>query len=277
MEDLADVRHGRRIRNERHPHPRRAPPAAPLRLLPRHQSVPVPPPRQTPARNEPRPPRPRKSFRAEYALGRIYTMRGEATIGGAKADMMARFIGRPKEVSMGRDLVRRIRTHVSAKLGRCALCMRWSFRGALCGWGVVILFRQLAPEWWQILLLWPLSFTGLWLLHIGIFGGRALWASAETRAREDGAGGLTRRDMFRFTQAMAAAVLVSVILPKLTWGQSCESGYHLCSDRAHCCPNGMTYACPYNECTGRASYCTRPTSDEDYFELQKCCPGLFRC
>jgi hypothetical protein len=80
--------------------------------------------------------------------------------------------------------VRRIREAISAKLGRCPRCWRLSFRGAVIGWigaGVIHLLFQDARVWY-VVLIWPISFSILWLLHIATFGLRVVAAEREKRS-----------------------------------------------------------------------------------------------
>lgn len=73
---------------------------------------------------------------------------------------------------------RRIREAISAKLGRCPRCWRLSFRGAVTGWigaGVTHFLFQDARLWY-VILIWSISFSILWLLHIAVFGLRVVAA-----------------------------------------------------------------------------------------------------
>lgn len=75
-----------------------------------------------------------------------------------------------------RALVQHGSAQVSAKLGRCPKCMGLSLSGAIIGWIVLAAVLYFWPQFpfANLLTVWPLSFTALWVLHITIFGGRAV-------------------------------------------------------------------------------------------------------
>ena len=176
-------------------------------------------------------------------------------------------------------LVDRARVAISMKIGRCGRCMRLSLRGAVAGWIVLIAVSHFAPRYGVLVSPWPISFTALWLLHIGTYGVRAARTRQESAETEGGAHGMTRRALFlRFAGAASFAVLVSATLPEISRAQSsCVTGYHLCADRQHCCANGYNYACPTDICTNETGKCRSVTTAEDLKSFQSCCPTGFAC
>ena len=60
--------------------------------------------------------------------------------------------------------------------------------------------------------------------------------------------------------------------------QSCEAGHHLCAAKQGCCPDGYNYACRYNECTKAAKKCYKVRTQEEEYDLRRCCTGgLIEC
>lgn len=164
---------------------------------------------------------------------------------------------------------------IRSKLGRCPKCMRWSFRGSVISWFGVLLSSEFFVGVWPFALAVALGFTLLWGLHICRFTFRYANEAADKPHIEQRK--ISRRAMLRLAYGAAIAVSVSAMLPTLTNAQECESGYHLCGDRKHCCPNGANYACPYNECTKAKNKCVTLKTDEDFAYYRQCCPGLFTC
>lgn len=171
---------------------------------------------------------------------------------------------------------------LSAKVGRCPKCMRASLKGALLGWVAVAVAYLLWPNtrFWYIALLWPLSFSALWLAHIATFGIRIVVAARRVeRTQAVGpAGGLeadtplvvgeasdgriSRRRMLRyFFEGAALAVLTSVSFPSsaegsghlLEYGVYCGEGSR-CRNDYRCPPiDGLDACCQdhdicYDEC-----------------------------
>ena len=155
---------------------------------------------------------------------------------------------------------RRIREAIFAKLGRCPRCWRLSFRGAVIGWigaGVIHLFFQDARLWYFILM-WPISFSILWLLHIATFASRVVTVeqrrrslSSLDRTASEGQphaprlSGLLaertigRRQMFlRFYRSAGWALLVSMAIPLTS---ACTGGNSVPSSNVG---GGSTSACP---------------------------------
>ena len=104
---------------------------------------------------------------------------------------MSKSLAVKMNTQMIRDASYWISRLLSAKLGRCPKCMRLSLRGAVVGWfvsatiyfvGPHVVLGQYANPVWPLVLIWPLSFTGLWLLHILVFGARVVkWELGQHR------------------------------------------------------------------------------------------------
>lgn len=180
------------------------------------------------------------------------------------------------------QLWRRLHLFVSAKLGRCPRCMRWSLHGAVVGWFVLAAAWIAAPALWWVVLPWPASFTALWLLHLIVFGMRGVRRlSVGDGARGQGiaARPLSRRHVLHFARFAAAAVAASVVIPRSVRAddQECPDGMHLCSDNTHCCPNGASYDCVVDNCDAGKSRTCYPYSDENAKYLLQCCGELVTC
>jgi hypothetical protein len=63
---------------------------------------------------------------------------------------------------------------VSPKLGRCSFCMGFALSGAVIGWLALAAAVSVWPRfpYLNLLAVWPLGFTVLWLLHLTTFGAR---------------------------------------------------------------------------------------------------------
>jgi len=121
----------------------------------------------------------------------------------------------------------RISRRLAAKIGRCSKCMRWSLQGAVLGWiavGVMHYFwRDATP--WRVILLWPVGFTGLWLLHVGRFAGataarsmvvaQSVGMSDDAALRSPVTENPTGRRGFMVSIARGAALAIFVSLPLL--------------------------------------------------------------
>ena len=183
---------------------------------------------------------------------------------------------------MMKRLARRLHLFVSAKLGRCPRCMRWSLHGAAAGWLVAGGVWLVAPSLWWILLPWPASFTALWLLHLLVFGGRAVrnLSAIDAASGETASPALyTRRNVLRFARFAAAAVAASIIIPKRVHASDdgCPDGMHICSDDVHCCPDGASYDCVVDSCDSSKSRTCYPYTDENAKYLLQCCAELINC
>jgi len=143
---------------------------------------------------------------------------------------MRRIFGLP---ASARLLIRQIAALVSSKVGQCGKCLRLSLRGALLGWGVATgaYVLGIAGPLLYLVLVWPASFTALWMLHVSAFAVRTVvltgrmglkraadlvnfkTASPEDRTREPR---LSRRLALRvFCEGAGLAVLVSLALQSL--------------------------------------------------------------
>ncbi len=180
---------------------------------------------------------------------------------------------------MTQEIVLRVRTLVSAKVGKCAKCMRWSLRGAVLGWVALGLVWLAAPRWAPFVLVWPLSFTTLWIIHIVTFGRRVVRNVIEKNDKENGPAIPGRRVLLRFLSASAVAAAVSAALPRLLRADDsgCPSGMHVCSDDTHCCPQSATYDCLADDCDSSKSHTCYVGTDDDLKYLQQCCSQLIRC
>jgi len=197
---------------------------------------------------------------------------------------------------------------VRAKLGRCRRCWRLSLKWAALGWAasfavyVIGSRTDLVPflkVLWPSILVWPLGFTALWLLHMTVFGirvaawewngsrrtcdqngvtkvthdqefssdpKRETWAVATpTTARTQS---LTRRSVIGlFATSVAFAVISSVHLGARTIDCEYADERYTCCDSPNApvcwfCPNTQVYAC----CGSGLTHCCNN-------EGPWCCPG----
>lgn len=119
---------------------------------------------------------------------------------------------------------RRLVAQVERKLGRCPLCFRLSLVGAILGWVFLVLLGQLDPSRAVLAtaLLWPASFTMLWVAHVVVFGARTIRHANDHVLGTDPGQALTRRDTVRlFGAAIRYAVLISAA-GVLTAASDCE-------------------------------------------------------
>ena len=181
------------------------------------------------------------------------------------------------------QLWRRLRLMFSAKLGRCARCMRWSLQGAVAGWLVLAVVWLAAPALAWIVLLWPVGFTALWLSHLYAFGLRGvqhLSAQDDTRREGPPPTPYSRRNVLRFARFAAAAAAVSIILPRrarAAGDDGCPDGMHICADDVHCCPDAASYDCVVDDCDPDKSRTCYPYTDENAKYLLQCCSELVNC
>jgi hypothetical protein len=207
---------------------------------------------------------------------------------------------------MIRFLTEKTRDAISAKLGRCPRCWRLSFRGALIGWIGAGLIHFLIPDAriWYVVLLWPVSFSVLWLAHIATFGLRVV--AAERRRRTDssrdhlGAGNeprasrapeiaptIGRREMLqRFSRSAAWAILVSAAIPILS-ACSRGGGGSVPTSNPNSFVPGTPCPCPANTywceaitgvtvpagCTAGCSHNAPSPDCQDAMDCVPCCPN----
>ena len=144
-------------------------------------------------------------------------------------------------MSTGRVVYQRLYALVSAKLGRCSFCMGLALSGAVAGWAVLAAVMHFWPQFpfTILLVLWPASFTALWVLHVVTFGGRAVVAERQVASIPGPA--MTRRRMVGvFGSGVALAVLASAATPLKAFG---IGGCHSC-----CNPAGPPCPCPHHHC-----------------------------
>jgi hypothetical protein len=200
---------------------------------------------------------------------------------------MSKSLAVKMNTQMIRDASYWISRLLSAKLGRCPKCMRLSLRGAVVGWfvsatiyfvGPHVVLGQYANPVWPLVLIWPLSFTGLWLLHILVFGARvvkwelgqhrdqwekerelktqqspaplltagASWVSEAAVVSASLTSRLPRRQMLGFfVRGAAFAVFVSSTLAGRASAASCD-----CDDKNSCCEKPTMTQCCYNAARG---------------------------
>jgi hypothetical protein len=170
---------------------------------------------------------------------------------------------------------------VSAKLGRCPICWRLSFQGAAVGWVVVLILHLIGVDTRLLrpLMIWPLAFSTLWLLHIAVYGIRVVtWMRRASDPYdqvvdrpEDGNRGssswgysesstVTRRRMLHaFLRNAGWAVLASFAVPMMSACSSastdpckdCRTKGGLCCILSNspslistfCCPSGAPFLC----------------------------------
>jgi hypothetical protein len=140
-----------------------------------------------------------------------------------------------------RALIQHVSALVAAKLGRCPKCMGLSLNGAVIGWAVFAGVVHFWPQFpfMNLLVLWPASFTALWVLHLVTFGGRVVVGERQVMSPADH--GMTRRRMVAvFGSGVAVAVLASAAAPLRAFGVKCG---HVC-----CNTNGTVPCCPNQHC-----------------------------
>lgn len=140
-------------------------------------------------------------------------------------------------------LIGRLRAFLAAKIGRCSLCMRWSLKGALWGWLTYgLILWTVGSKWGYAAIVWPLSFSVLWLLHITVFGFRSARSrvSGGEAANRSRAAGLSRRQLIAFTSGAFTAVLLSIGRPLTANAIPCPPGRTLSACGADCLPPGTT-------------------------------------
>ncbi len=139
-------------------------------------------------------------------------------------------------------------------LGRCPRCMRLSFRFAA---GALIVtagcyFAAVGPTATIIAAVAAACLTALWFLHLVTFAARRVELAAPADGRMLAVAGVpsvdparaTRRHALRlFTGGLAAAALLSIVMPRNAVAQSCTQ-----------CP-GYRYVCITTSCTTSGVYC----------------------
>jgi len=157
--------------------------------------------------------------------------------------------------------ISRFRQFASTKLGRCPKCFRASFTGAFLGWVALALALKIVPSSWRwFVLIWPLSFSILWLLHMLTFARRFTTADSPTHSHPILG---RRRALATFAGAFAFALLAS------TGARAQQPACGACStycgqQRSACC------YCVYNNC---ASGC----ASGDNTCINKCLTVLNNC
>lgn len=164
-----------------------------------------------------------------------------------------------------RKILNRISQLVSAKLGRCARCMRLSLQGALVGWVAVAGAYQVNPVgWiWSVPFVLAVPFTILWLGHIAAFATREVRRGRSTQVQPQNQGvpmtisdrGLRtanrRQALAIFVTGTVMGVLASLSVPRAASAMcngrcgsgTCECNTGRCggSDRYVCCPSDAPY------------------------------------
>ncbi len=152
---------------------------------------------------------------------------------------------------------------VSAKLGRCARCMRLSLQGAIVGWVAVAGVYQIQPDgWmWSVPLVLAVPFTVLWVSHIAAYAMRAVRREQGTQVEDQpkspmfndrGVGVVTRRQALTlFVSGTVMGVLASLSISPAAFAVCngrCGSGTCECNtgrcggnERYVCCPADAPY------------------------------------
>jgi hypothetical protein len=109
---------------------------------------------------------------------------------------------------------------ISAKLGRCAFCMGFALGGAVIGWAAFAAVVSFWPgfPFLNLLALWPISFTAIWLLHIVTFGARVV---ASERRETSGVVRSRRRVVGVFASGLGLAILASAVAAPRALASSC--------------------------------------------------------
>ncbi len=166
---------------------------------------------------------------------------------------------------------------VSAKLGRCVRCMRWSLRVAIVGWVAAIVAAVAAPRAMPIVLVWPIALTILWCSHIIIFAGRTAHASTDETRATGSAGIMPRRTVLIMVRASIFAVLASAMTKRARAQGECPGDSHSCPNTQWCCRPGENFLCFYDRDTGRTNQCLRAVTDEQLKDLDRRCSSYTRC
>ena len=139
---------------------------------------------------------------------------------------------------------------IKSKLGRCGLCMRWAFTGTVLGWLCFLGCTLIFPSWRYLVLLIPLAFTLLWLLHILVFAART---TANASSAPQVVPQFSRSRLLVFAAASGAAIFLSMALPELAFAgcsncpalYMCVCGKCVPSAGAPICCGGQPCAAPY--------------------------------
>jgi hypothetical protein len=177
----------------------------------------------------------------------------------------------------------------SRKIGRCPKCFRASLSGSILGWiaTAIVFALPSKPSFYWLILLLPLSFTALWIVHMLVFAGRTTFA---TFAMPQTVESLSRRRVLTiFLSGLLFVVLASV---PVKVGASCEScGDSDCPNTPYDCHNGtccaggasFAYYCGQVTCNYQnpppAYTCFDPDrlTDEQVAMLRDCCEPLLMC
>ena len=166
---------------------------------------------------------------------------------------------------------------VSAKVGRCARCMRWSLRGALLGWLAAIVAAVAVPRALPVVLVWPVVFTILWGGHIIVFAGRTVHASTREPRATGSARIMSRRTVLILIRASMFAVAASAMTKRAQAQSECPGNSHSCPNTEWCCRPGENYLCFYDRDTGKSNQCMRAVTDEQLKDLDRRCSSYIRC
>ena len=157
-----------------------------------------------------------------------------------------------------RDLVSKSRALFTAKVGRCATCMRQSLTAALAAWGIFGIGLLMWPDGLVQTLtgLSAIGLTALWILHVATYAARAV---AETPNRNElpaGRGTTSTAlvppklsvDNVGRRQALgsllrAAGVGVAVSVPAVMWPSASFAFCGQCTKNSDCGSSGSGWVC----------------------------------
>jgi len=165
-------------------------------------------------------------------------------------------------MSLIRGLVQYGSAQVSAKLGRCPKCMGLSLSGAVIGWVVVAGVAYFWPQFpfMNLLVLWPASFTSLWLLHIVTSAGRTVVSARQGReavvqGQQTTVPVFSRRQVATvFVSGAALAIVASVGSVRQALGagpcnECCNSNHSCPCHNWKCDISATKFGCTFGKCT----------------------------
>jgi hypothetical protein len=135
---------------------------------------------------------------------------------------------------------------VFLKLGRCAFCMGFALAGAVIGWAVLGLMVSFWPgfPYLHLIIVWPVAFTALWLLHINTFAARRV----VKEHRETTGPIMTRR---RVAVVFASALGLGVLISATAAPRAMAGGFNCTT----CCNECQKHGLPCNGCNLHGCSC----------------------
>jgi len=162
-----------------------------------------------------------------------------------------------------RALVDYSSAQVSAKLGRCPRCMGLSLGGAVTGWLALASVLHIWPQFpfANLMALWPVSFSALWLLHIFTYGGRVV--AAEQQAQLAGTARvrvMTRRRLASLFIGSAVLAIGASVQSATGWNNNCCSLSHSDSACGFCAAGSICLPAAAGSNCGTCGLCEKTST-----------------